>query len=127
MDTVLDSLIPTLRVADLDRSLRFYGVLGFTVAWIHQLAPDQPRLAAVQHGSVQLFLTEHAVAPTGAVVYANARGVDALTRAAGAVGLTAMFGPSDRPWGQREVYFQNPDGNVLRFGEPATRTDSVTL
>jgi catechol 2,3-dioxygenase-like lactoylglutathione lyase family enzyme len=118
MDPVVDSLVPTLRVADLDRSLAFYRTLGFTLAWIHQLAPDQPRLAAVNHGSVQLFLTEHAVAPTGAVVYANSRGVEALTQKAVAAGLRPVFGPANRPWGQREVYFHDPDGNVLRFGEP---------
>jgi hypothetical protein len=74
----------------------FYGIFGFSVAEIHQLAEDQSRLAAVQHGSVQLFLTEHAVAPVGAVVYANTRGVDALNAAATAHGLSPTFGPADR-------------------------------
>jgi len=120
MNTVtLDSVVPTLRVTNLDRSLAFYGILGFSVAWIHQRAENEPRLAAVQHGSVQLFLTEHAVAPVGAVVYLNTRGVDALSAAATVQGLNPTFGPADRPWGQREVYFHDPDGNVLRFGEPA--------
>lgn len=120
---VLDSVVPTLRVTSLDRSLPFYSALGFSVAWIHQIAEDQPRLAAVQQGPVQLFLTEHDVAPVGAVVYSNTRGVDALSDEATALGLKPMFGPEDRPWGQREVYFEDPDGNVLRFGEPtADRT-----
>lgn len=116
----LDSVVPTLRVTSLDRSLSFYGLLGFSIAWIHQSGQGQPRLAAVQHGSVQLFLTEHAVAPVGAVVYSNTRGVDALSASATAQGLKPTFGPADRPWGAREVYFEDPDGNVLRFGEPAS-------
>ena len=114
----LDSVVPTLRVTSLDRSLPFYERLGFTVAWVHQVGEGQPRLAAVRQGAVQLFLTEHAVAPPGAVVYSNTRGVDALHAAAAARDLRSVFGPEDRPWGQREVYFQDPDGNVLRFGEP---------
>ena len=115
----LESVVPTLRVTNLDRSLPFYHMLGFSVAWVHQLAEGQPRLAAVEQGPVQLFLTEHDVAPVGAVVYSNTRGVDALSAAATAQGLEPTFGPADRPWGQREVYFQDPDGNVLRFGETA--------
>jgi catechol 2,3-dioxygenase-like lactoylglutathione lyase family enzyme len=115
----VDSIVPTLRVTNLDRSIPFYSKLGFSVAWIHQLEPDKPRLAAVQHGPVQLFLTEHDIAPVGAVVYLNSRGVDALNDAAAAVEIEPTFGPEDRPWAQREVYFQDPDGNVLRFGEPA--------
>lgn len=116
---VLDSVVPTLRVTNLDHSLPFYNALGFSLAWLHQVAEGQPRLAAVQQGPVQLFLTEHDVAPAGAVVYSNTRGVDALSDAAIARGHKPTFGPEDRPWGQREVYFRDPDGNMLRFGEPA--------
>jgi lactoylglutathione lyase len=115
----LDSVIPTLRVSSLDQSLVFYNGLGFSVAWVHQLAAGQPRLAAIQQDAVQLFLSEHAVAPFGAVVYTNTRGVDALSTLAAVNGVSPIFGPADRPWGQREVYFQDPDGNVLRFGEPS--------
>jgi uncharacterized glyoxalase superfamily protein PhnB len=39
-----------------------------------------------------------------------------LNRAATA-GHYPIFGPEDRPWGDREAYFRDPDGNVLRFGE----------
>ena len=116
----LESIVPTLRVSSLDQSLAFYESLGLCVAWVHQPAEGQPRLAAVQHGAIQLFLTEHAVAPFGAVVYVNTRGVDALRTLAEARGISPILGPADRPWGQREVYFQDPDGNVLRFGEPFT-------
>ena len=112
-----DSIVPTLRVADIDRSTAFYTKFGFTVAWVHQLGEGQPRLAAIQHGSIEIFLTEHAVAPAGAVVYLNTRGVDESNVALAAEGISPVFGPADRPWGQREVYYHDPDANVLRFGE----------
>ena len=112
-----DSAVPTLPTSNLDRSLPFYRALGFQIAWIHQLDATHPRLAALRCGPVQLFLTEHRVAPFGAVVYINTRGVDALSVAAAEAGLAPTFGPADRPWGQRETYFEDPDGNVLRFGE----------
>jgi catechol 2,3-dioxygenase-like lactoylglutathione lyase family enzyme len=111
------SVLPTLRVVDLDRSRVFYEALGFSVVWIHQLAEDQPRLAAVHRGTVQLFLTEHPVAPFGAVAYIETLGVDALASEAVGKGVNPTYGPSDQPWGTREVYFRDSDGNVLRFGE----------
>jgi len=45
------------------------------------------------------------------------QGVDTLVARAAAAGLHPIFGPEDRPWGNREAYFRDPDGNVLRFGE----------
>jgi hypothetical protein len=38
-------------------------MLGSTVACIHQLGDRQAGRAALQHGSVQLFPTEHAAVP----------------------------------------------------------------
>jgi catechol 2,3-dioxygenase-like lactoylglutathione lyase family enzyme len=107
-----------LPVANLDRAVEFYGKFGFTLAWSHQLAPERPRLGSVRCGAVELFLTEHRVAPMGAVVYANVSGLDAFAARARAAGLVAEYGPVDQPWGQREVGYRDPDGNLMRFGEP---------
>jgi catechol 2,3-dioxygenase-like lactoylglutathione lyase family enzyme len=120
-EIILETTIPALRVAKLETALPTYEALGFTVRWQHQLTPDAPRLRSVRQGSAELFLTEHPVAPVGAVVYFVTRGVDALVARASAAGLDPSFGPEDRPWGDREVYFRDPDGNVLRFGEPLER------
>lgn len=91
------------------------------MAWKHQLAPDAPHLVCIRQGEVEVFLTEHAVTEPGAVVYFVTPDVDALVRAAGHAGVTPTFGPEDRPWGSREAYFQDRDGNTLRFG--ATRRE----
>lgn len=117
IDIALDATIPTLRVVDVSCSLPTYTALGFALTWQHQLTPDAPRLTSMQQGVAQLFLTEHAVAPVGAVVYFNTRGLDALVARAVAAGVLPTFGPENRPWGSREAYFTDPDGNVLRFGE----------
>lgn len=113
----LHSVIPMLRVASIELALPVYDALGFSVAWQHQLNPDAPRLTSVQHGGVTLYLTEHPVAPPGGVVYIKTKGVDALVARARSQGLEPSFGPDDRPWGDREAYFEDTDGNVLRFGE----------
>ncbi len=112
------AVIPMLRVASIEAALPVYEALGFSVAWQHQLDPEAPRLTCVQRGTVELYLTEHPVAPPGGVVYVKATGVDALVARARSRDLEASFGPEDRPWGDREVYFEDLDGNVLRFGEP---------
>ena len=111
------SVIPTLRVSSVDTALPTYRALGFAVAWQHRLAPEAPRLTCVARGEHQLFLTEHPVAPFGSVVHVMVEGLDDLVAAARAEGAEPSFGPENRPWGDREAYFTDPDGNVLRFGE----------
>lgn len=114
----LRSTIPILRVTNIDAALPTYTALGFTVAWQHQLDPAAPRLTAVAQGKSELYLTEHPVVPAGAAVYFVVQGVDALRALAERSGVHPSFGPENRPWGTREVYFTDHDGNVLRFGEP---------
>ena len=96
-EVILATTIPTLRVTKVEDALRTYAALGFVVAWQHQLAPGAPRLTSIRQGATELFLTEHSVAPTGAVVYFVTQGLDALVARASAAGLVPSFGPEDRP------------------------------
>lgn len=111
------SVIPTLRVTDVEQALPLYEALGFEVAWQHQLEPSAPRLTALARDSKEVFLTEHPVAPTGAVVHFMVEGLDEILERAKSVGVMPTFGPELRPWGDREAYFSDADRNVLRFGE----------
>jgi catechol 2,3-dioxygenase-like lactoylglutathione lyase family enzyme len=114
--------IPTLRIASIEKSLPFYKALGFEISWQHQLNPDAPRLTSVTHESVELFLTEHTVAPFGSVVYLVVEGLDEIVAQARAKGIEPSFGPEDRPWGNREAYFTDTDSNVIRLGEQLADT-----
>jgi catechol 2,3-dioxygenase-like lactoylglutathione lyase family enzyme len=118
---LLTRAIPTLRVASANAALPLYRALGFSVAWEHQLAPDAPRLVCVSQSGVEVFLTEHPVTEAGAVAYFITRDVDAVVLAAREAGVVPTFGPEDRPWGNREAYFVDRDGNTLRFGELRSR------
>jgi hypothetical protein len=51
-----------------------------------------PTLRVARQGDVEVFLTEHPVTESGAVVYFVTRDVDALVRAAGDVGVRPTFG-----------------------------------
>ena len=117
-EVTLKRAIPTFRVTAVATALPMYSALGFAVAWEHQLAPDAPRLVCVAQSGVELYLTEHPVTAFGAVAYILTQGVDQLAARAALAGVQPIFGPEDRPWGNREAYFRDPDGNVLRFGEP---------
>lgn len=117
--TILERAIPTLHILSIDTSLPFYHALGFTVAWQHQLTREAPRLTSVTQNGVELFLTEHAIAPIGAVVYIVVDQIDEFVAAAQARSVEPSFGPEDRPWGDREAYFTDLDSNVLRFGQPS--------
>lgn len=119
------TVIPMLRIASIEAALPVYGALGFSIVWQHQLDADAPRLTSVQRGAVELYLTEHPVAPPGGVVYVKTKGVNALVAQARSRGLEPSFGPEDRPWGDREAYFKDVDGNVLRFGEPVETADAA--
>ncbi len=116
-DILLHRAIPTLRVADTALALSMYSALGFTVAWEHQLLPEAPRLLCIRQDTVELFLTEHDVTQPKSVVYIMTRGLNALVTRAAKSGVHPSFGPEDQPWGNREAYFRDRDGNVLRFGE----------
>ncbi len=111
------SVIPTLRVTKVEDSLPIYQALGFEVAWQHQLQPSGPRLTALAQDAKQVFLTEHPIAPVGAVVHFMVEGLDEIVGRAKSAGFDPTFGPELRPWGDREAYFADPDGNILRFGE----------
>lgn len=75
MGTVL-SVIPTLRVTPRSRSrCRCIEPWGLEVAWQHQLEPAAPRLTAVARDSAGVFLTDHPVAPIGAVVHSMVEGL----------------------------------------------------
>lgn len=117
--------IPTLRVTSIDLSLPLYEGLGFAVSWQHQLSVGAPRLTSVTHGTCELHLTEHPIARPGAVVRFVVHGLQELVDRAGSHGFEPTFGPEDRPWGDREAYFTDVDGNVLRFAEPVTTIDHV--
>ena len=115
--SLIRSVSPTLRVSSVDEALPFYEALGFSVAWRHQLEPGAPRMLCLTQDSKEILLTEHPVAPFGAVVHLMVTELETIVSRARGARLEPTFGPEQRPWGDREAHFTDPDGNVLRFGE----------
>ena len=113
----IKSTIPMLGVDDIATAASLYHALGFEIAWEHGLAPDAPRLVSMKQDGGEIYLSEHAIAPRGGIVYILTDSVDALVASARDRGFQPSFGPEDRPWGDREAYFTDASGNVLRFGQ----------
>jgi catechol 2,3-dioxygenase-like lactoylglutathione lyase family enzyme len=109
---------PLFASADIARSVAWYrDRLGFTVD------RDRPDYGIVRRDMVEVHFwpcgDRHIAENTSA--YFRVEDVDGLyAEMAGASEGGSVTVPRDREWGMREFYVRDPDGNLLRFGRPAT-------
>ena len=114
------SAAPVLLCAHLGASLAHYrDVLGFVVALAY---PDQPIYAILRRGGAELHLAAPRAAakaqlPGHGSCYVVVSGVDRLHSELRARGAKILSPPEDKPYGLRDFYCQDLDGNVLAFGE----------
>ena len=105
-----ETLVPIFRAKDARESAKWYARLGFEVEGEHQFAPGMPYYLFLKRGDNLLHLSEHkGDARPDSLVYFYVNDVDAVA---------AEFGEKvkDQPWGCREVWLEDPDGNRLRIG-----------
>ena len=105
---------PILPVADIERAIEFYERLGFQgetyddgYAWIKHCGWEWFHLRRVD--SVQGNL---------ASAYLHVEDADAWRHAMveSAGGMVELAEATDTPWGKREFFFTDPDGNLSRLG-----------
>ena len=123
----MKNIIPTLAVADIDASVRFYTeVLGFDVGFT--LPGEDGKLI---HGSVQRgdsYLMFGRIDPSnphdqgplgrGVVLYAtvdDSEDIDTYCQRVKAGGATVVQEPTDQVWGHRDWGITEPDGDVLQL------------
>jgi catechol 2,3-dioxygenase-like lactoylglutathione lyase family enzyme len=116
--------IPILPARDLAETRAFYERLGFeTVGWW----PDTfGGYAVLTRGGLEMHFFHHAeLAPLAnyAQCYWRVDDVDTLYRDLGAAGVVEAgvprrTAPADRPWGMRELALVDPNGNLVRVGQP---------
>jgi methylmalonyl-CoA/ethylmalonyl-CoA epimerase len=111
-------------VADLDRALRFYELLGFTMKNREEAMPS----ALIQAGEARLWLF-HSGATTGSPrsigLLNNPLGIDHLSLWVGDVdgfcdrlrgqGVELVAEPADQDWGYRMASLHDPDGTRLNL------------
>src|SRR4051794_37373537 len=96
-----DEAIPVLRVSDMQRSVEWYGRLGFAQQWEHRFGPTFPAFVSLARGPARLFLSEHAGdGGIHTLVYLRVRDVDEIAHRFGADIV-------EQPWA-REVHLTDP-------------------
>lgn len=116
-------VIPTLRITQYERSTAFYtGQLGFAVEWEHRFEPHFPVFMSVARDGMRLFLSEHTGdCQVGGLVHFVIPSVDAWHREFVDQGAP-VTDPPNNDLGFRNMTVTDPDGNQLRFMEPASKT-----
>ena len=114
--TSITAIIPQLPSLDLARSSQFYQQLGF------REIGHYPALLLLQFDAQELhfWLTTDATLGATSSCYLRVQQIEVLhARYAAIPGLLqAEYQLAPRPWGMNEFYLIDPDGNLLKFGEP---------
>jgi catechol 2,3-dioxygenase-like lactoylglutathione lyase family enzyme len=110
----------TLATHDMNRAIRFYQDLGFTI--VHGDADHS--FTSLRAGKCYLNLVAQSAAQRwswwGRVIFYVAD-VDALHDRAIAAGYRPTAAPRDAEWGERFFHLTDPDGHELSFARPLAR------
>jgi RimJ/RimL family protein N-acetyltransferase/uncharacterized glyoxalase superfamily protein PhnB len=119
---------PVLMVHDVAAAVVFYrDRLGFGVDFVFGDGPDGPDHAGVSLGDwsgamATLQLTrvprEREIRPAGYLYLLVGHGLDDLYERVRRAGVEIAGEPETFPWGMREFGVKDPEGHVLRFGQP---------
>jgi len=120
------SVMPSLTVNDLQRSLDFFAALGFEVE--DRWEDNGVMLGAMlKAGNARLGLSQDdgkkgrdRVKGVGMRIYIEAAdNIDEVAARAKAAGVTLQREPHDTDWGSRAFEVTEPSGFVLTIGSPA--------
>ncbi len=113
-------VVPALRITDYERSKAFYvNGLGFTVDWEHRFEPHFPVFMSIVRDGMQLYLSEHTGdCQVGGLVHFLIPDVDAWFLEFKSRNVVVSEAPNN-DLGFRNMTVTDPDGNQLRFMEPA--------
>jgi catechol 2,3-dioxygenase-like lactoylglutathione lyase family enzyme len=117
-----DIAIPTLPCKSVKDTLLFFQRLGFE----GKLWGEPPAYAILTRGPVELHFFAHKElqpAQSHAGCYIRVSDVESICRAFASAGLPATGIPRQdplavKPWGMKEFAIVDPDGNLLRIGQP---------
>ena len=112
---------PILRVADMQRSLRFYrDLIGFTLMYSFP-SEDDPQFASLQieGGKLGLGASDEPPQTASTSLWLYVDDVDAAVDGLREAGVRVVDEPADQPWGERVAGVADPDGYVVHIGAPA--------
>ena len=113
-------VIPALRITQYERSKAFYlDQLGFELEWEHRFAPHFPVFMSMVCDRIRLYLSEHTGdCQVGGLVHFVVPAVDTWHQAFLKRGVPITV-PPHNDLGFCQMTITDPDGNQLRFMEPA--------
>ncbi|BAU44615.1 bleomycin resistance protein [Leptolyngbya sp. O-77] len=117
-----DQAIPILLSRDIPKSVDFYQKLGFENRYPVNPTTDYVILC---RGSLEIhlsFFPEIVPSESHLACYLRVTHVDELFQAfqtlkLPAEGIPRLGSLEDKPWGMREFYVVDPDGNLLKIGQ----------
>jgi catechol 2,3-dioxygenase-like lactoylglutathione lyase family enzyme len=100
----------TVRVIDLDRSIRFYSLLGLEL-----IVKDDHYARFVVPGNQATFSLElsREPMPSSTVIYFECEDLDRLVNELQRRGLVFLENPTDQQWLWREAYLLDPDAHQI--------------
>ena len=120
MNSRMTSFAPQFLVDDLDRAITYYQKIGFTFG-----QPWDGFYAIGHLDGLEVHLKE---APRNEAERRRRRDNEHLDAAAGVDGIEAFYEHclangvtilkplADTPWGTKDFYVEDPDGNIISFG-----------
>ena len=115
--------VPLLRVSRIKAALAFYcEKLGYEKLSEYRPHPDSedPAYVVLKRDETGLHLSSFSGdGQTGGRAVVFCKDVDSLHREFGERGVDVGLEPTDQSWGNREMYLADPDGNQLRYTQPA--------
>ena len=110
------TIAPILPVLDLKRAVEFYeNVLDFKA-----IVFEEQNYVLLDRGNycIHLYLTDDKYLRENSSCYLYAQDVDGLYNRIVSKGADYTRGaPQDKPWGMREFYVIDTEGNLLRIGK----------
>jgi len=112
--------VPIFSVTDIASSFEFYTqVMMFEKRWEWGEPVDY---GCVGFGDkAELFLCQDGQGQSGSWAYLFIDGVTEYAEIIRANGADILSGPTDEPWGMREMHVKDPDGHLLRIGTSLER------
>jgi len=109
-----ECLTPILYVRDFAEAMNYYTQkLLFEKLWDWG---DPPTFGAVRLGQVEIFFCLGGQGHPGTWLSIFVDDVDDYFERIKRLGADVIFGPTDEPWGVREIHVRDPNQHVIRFG-----------
>ena len=106
-------LTPILYVKDFREAMNYYTEkLLFRCLWE---CGKEPTFGAVGLGKIKIFLSEGGQGKPGTWMSIFMDDVDSYLERIKPLGADVIYGPTDEPWGCREMHVRDPNEHVLRF------------